>query len=315
MNEEQTRMSKHQKVKTKKLLLLKLLIGISSICMIIVLIFSSLYLWKAEQINGAISALDTETKFENTASPIDHTKGILLIAIDDDGQGNVEQGHTDGLTYVGINTETQEIMMMPIYRDARIPVVCDNHREENINRILQQTSLNCLVESAAEFLNLPIDYYVETSTGGFLQAVERVGTISVTSEETFCNGNYCFETGQTYDMTAEMALKYARYRGATSGLNRANRQLTIIKGVMDQCMSNPMGCFDQVSPILGEIIQTNFPISEFTKYLGLISSNLHIEQLEVIQGTNTQLADGWTQIVDQADLATKTEVIRSRIFE
>ena len=314
MSEEKVSMRRKRK-KQKVTVWKKVMIWIVGVIVICTLIIGGIYLWKADQINGALNALDKETTFTETASTIDDTKGILLIGIDDDGQGNIEQGHTDGLTYVGVNFKTQQVIMMPIYRDARIPIVCDNNREENINRILQQTNLNCLVESTANFLNLPIDYYAQTSTGGFLQAVEKLGTIQVTSEETFCNGEYCFEAGATYDMTADMALKYARYRGATSGLNRANRQMTILEGVAGQCLNDVLGCFDQVSPILGEIVRTNIPVSEMMNYLGAVTGKMTIAEIDVIQGTNTKLSDGWTQIVDKEDLIAKTEHIRTQIFQ
>lgn len=316
MSETGTRTRRRRsKKKPKMAVWQKILIGIGCVLVTIALIFGGLYAWKADQIQGALGAIDTETKFESTASTIDNTKGILLIGVDDDGGSTIDAGHTDSLTYIGVNFTTQEVIMLPIYRDARIPVACDNNREENINRILQQSNLNCLVESTANFLDLPIDYYVQTSTGGFLQAVSKFGTISVTSAESFCNGAYCFEAGTVYNMNAEMALQYARYRGATSGINRANRQVSIIEGVMNQCRADVFGCFDEISPILGDIVKMNIPITDMTQYLSAITGGLNIEQLAVISGTNTQLSDGWSQLVDMADLATKTQQIRTTIFQ
>lgn len=216
---------------------------------------------------------------------------------------------------MGINFKTQEAILLPIYRDARIPMVCDQNREENINRIYDQSDLNCLAASTSAFLDLPIDYYAQTSLDGFTLAVEQLGGIQVPARETFCQGAYCFEAGITYTMDAPMAVAYLQYRGGSSGLNRADRQMDIITGTAKQCLNKPFGCFDQVSPILGEIVKTNIPLTEMTNYLGAVSGALKIEQLSVIQGTNTQIADGWTQFVDEADRAAKTQIIRERIFK
>lgn len=294
----------------------KTLIGFGIFGLVIAIGIGSLYAWKAEQITGALEVLDTETKFESTASTVKNTKGILLIGLDNNnGFATLEHRYTDSLTYIGVNFDTQEMVMLPIYRDARIPMSCDNNREENINRIYDQSDLNCLVESTANFLELPIDYYAQTSLDGFTQAVNQFGTISVVASESFCQGSYCFNAGQTYEMSAEMAIAYLQYRGGSSGLNRADRQLDVIGGVANQCLGNPFGCFDTIAPILGEIAKTNIPVTEMTKYLGAITGSMTMSQLEVIQGTNTQLTDGWTQLVDQADLAAKTEQIRQQIFQ
>lgn len=294
----------------------KTLIGFGIFGLVITISIGGVYAWKAEQITGALEALDTETKFEETASTVKNTKGILLIGLDNNnGFDTLEHRYTDSLTYIGVNFDTQQMVMLPIYRDARIPMSCDNNREENINRIYDQSDLNCLVESTANFLGLPIDYYAQTSLDGFTQAVNQFGTISVMASESFCQGSYCFNAGQTYEMSAEMAIAYLQYRGGSNGLSRADRQLDIIDSVARQCLGNPFGCFDTIAPILGEIAKTNIPVNEMTKYLGAITGSMTMSQLEVIQGTNTQLADGWTQLVDQADLAAKTAQIRQQIFQ
>ncbi len=316
MSETGTRVRRRRKRKKKTPVWKKIVISIGSVLAVLALIFGGLYLWKAEQINGALTALDTETTFTKTASETANTKGILLIGLDNNnGFETLEHRYTDSLTYVGINLDTQEAMMVPIYRDARIPMVCENGREENINRIYDQSDLNCLAESTSAFLNLPIDYYVQTSLDGLTKAIEQFGTIAVTAGESFTQSGYSFVAGETYEMDAPMAIAYLRYRGSSSGLNRANRQLDVLQAGAQQCLGDPFGCFDIVAPILGEIVQTNFPLSQAPKYLGAITGAMTIEQLEVIQGTNTQLADGWTQIVDQADLAAKTEQIRTEIFQ
>ncbi|MGL6009734.1 MAG: LCP family protein [Culicoidibacterales bacterium] len=317
MSEEITRVQKRAQAKQPKMAWWKkVFIGFGIFGAVILLSLGGLYTWKAEQITGALEALDTETKFEETTSKVANTKGILLIGLDNNnGFGNFDHRYTDSLTYVGVNFDTQEIIMLPIYRDARIPMSCDNNREENINRIYDQSDMNCLVQSTANFLNLPIDYYAQTSLDGFTQAVNQFGTISVAASETFCQASYCFNNGQTYEMSAEMAIAYLQYRGGSNGLNRADRQLDVIHSVAKQCLNNPFDCFDTIAPILGEIVKTNVPLTEMTQYLGAVTGTMSMTQLEVIQGTNTQIADGWTQFVDQADLTTKTEHIRQAIFQ
>lgn len=316
MSEEITRVRRKRRTKKKRpSIWRKIFIGFTTVVALIALVFGGLYFWKAEQINGALTALDTETTFDKTASTQANTKGILLIGLDNNnGFETLEHRYTDSLTYVGINLDTQEAMMVPIYRDARIPMVCDNNREENINRIYDQSDLNCLAESTSAFLDLPIDYYVQTSLDGLTTAIEQFGTLEVVASESFSQAGYSFVAGETYTMDAPMAIAYLRYRGGSSGLNRANRQMDILEAGFQNCLGDPFGCFDKVAPILGEIVKTNFPISEAPKYLSAISGTLQLEQLEVIQGINTQLADGWTQLVDQADLVAKTAAIRSRIF-
>ncbi|MGL5042781.1 MAG: LCP family protein [Culicoidibacterales bacterium] len=252
-------------------------------------------------------------------STIPQTKGILLLGVDDDGGDALKTGHTDSITYVGANFKTKKAIALPIYRDAQINQVCLG-TAENINRIFRQQGIDCLVDSTAEFLKLPLDYYALISMTGLIEIINDLGTVDLVPTGTFCSDygedgiNYCFTEGVFQKMTGPQALAYIRYRGDTSGENRANRQLELILAIKNSCMENLLMCYIKVTPGVGGNMKTNIPPLQLFNIIEIFGADFVLEKMAVIDGYNTTNELGWTQIVNEKDRMAKSDYIKEQIF-
>lgn len=253
----------------------------------------------------------------STGSTISNTKGILILGVDNDG--DINTGHTDSITYLAANFKTNEAIALPIYRDANIMQRCTG-TTENINRVYGANGIKCLVESTADFLGLPVDYYALVTINGLINIIDGLGTVEITPTGTYCSDygedgvNYCFTEGQTQAMTGPQALAYIRYRGEHSGEDRANRQMELIMAIKDECMDNLLVCYAKATPRLPGGARTNIPVTELLSVSHIFTSKFQLETLEVLQGTNTTNEAGWTQYVYEYDLQNKAAIIRERIF-
>ena len=254
----------------------------------------------------------------STKSSQSHTKGILLLGVDNDG-GSIDNGHTDSITYLAANFQSNEAIALPIYRDANIMQRCTG-TSDNINRIYRNNGITCLVESTSDLLGLPVDYYAIVTIHGLIAIIDGMGSVEITPTGSYCSDygedgvNYCFEAGQTQEMTGPQALAYIRYRGGHSGENRANRQMELIMAIKNKCMENMLACYAQATPHLSQGVRTNIPLTELLDVAKIFTNSFQMENLEVLQGTNTTNDSGWTQYVSEYDLQYKTDIIRTRIF-
>ncbi|TLG72718.1 LytR family transcriptional regulator [Culicoidibacter larvae] len=278
-----------------------------------------LLLTQLPAIIGLFSAFEWRTF--STASNIPNTKGILILGLDDNNNSHadINSAYTDSITYVGANFKDKKAYALPIYRDAYIPVTCTGG-QENINRIYMQNGIDCLAESTSAFLGLPVDYYALITMDGLIDIVNALGGVDIVPTGTFCSDygkddqNYCFTAGEEMRMSGPQALAYIRYRGASNGENRANRQLELIMALKNECMDNVAKCYVRAVPSLSGAVKTNIPLTEIFNIADIFSDKFDMERLDVIQGQNALTEGGWREFVDEADRAEKTNIIRNEIF-
>lgn len=242
--------------------------------------------------------------------------GVLLLG-SDEGATNTNGGnHTDSLTYLAVNRRTGEVIALPIYRDAFIPLSCESGKSDNANRIYRDYGAECLKQSISDLLGLPVDYYLYTTSDAFVTILNDIGPITITPDESFCSnyGNddqeYCFESGVSQNMNGNELLAYARYRGNSSGERRAERHVPMIQGILNQCAADKQVCAGSVLlQMANGKIQSDIAVEAAIDLLRATK----VESLGVVGGTNFEDENGWHQRVDMDDLAKKVQVIRERM--
>ncbi|MGL4662265.1 MAG: LCP family protein [Culicoidibacterales bacterium] len=260
------------------------------------------------------------TAFTTTQSKKSDAKGILVIGTDLTGSAENLNGYADSITYFGINTTARKTASLPIYRDARIPVTCNNKQLDNINRITKKFNITCLAESTSSMLNLPIDYYVAITIDGVQTVVDKIGGIDITPTETFTseygrdNKIHSFTKGVKQHMDGPTVVAYLRDRQHGNGEGRANRQLSAIQAVKSACTTDILKCYNDVLPSVSKMMRTNIPVDKITMLSAIGDKSYDAKAFSVISGQNTQLQDGWSQIVDEDDRKTKTDYFRNNIF-
>lgn len=267
-----------------------------------------------------ISEVFDSTAFSTTQSKKGDAKGILVIGTDLSSGEESLNGYADSITYFGVNTANKKVASLPIYRDARVPVTCNNKQQDNINRITKKFNVTCLAESASAMLNLPVDYYVSITIDGVETIVDKIGGVTITPTETFSsiygrdNKTHTFQKGVPQHMDGATVVAYLRDRQHGNGEGRANRQLSAIQAVKSACSSDILKCYNDVLPSVSKMMRTNIPVDKITMLSAIGDKSYDSKAFSVIAGQNTQLNDGWSQIIDENDRKTKTNYFRENIF-
>jgi LCP family protein required for cell wall assembly len=254
-----------------------------------------------------------------SASTIRGTTGVLVVGLDNEGNDSLKNGRADSITYVGANWNAKKAVALPIYRDAYIMQTCTG-TEDNINQIYRNHGITCFIDSVAQFLDLPIDYYAILTIRGASNIITSLGGVALTPTSSYCSDYgedgkmHCFIAGQRQVMSGPQALAYIRYRGSHSGEKRANRQLELMYALKDHCAQNVLSCYFNIPPEFSQGVRTNMSLQEAEHLPALFSDAFHVQPLEVLAGRNNQTSEGWKQSVSAYDLITKTQIIREEIF-
>lgn len=286
--------------------------------MCVLLIFASVLVYMG--LNGKAS-FDTRKPVEiiNPAEVQNLTEdyyGILVLGSDQGATRTNGGNHTDSVTYLAINKKTQKAYALPIYRDTIVSVVCDG-TSKNVNQVYRDNGPECMRESVAALLGVPIDYYAYITSNGFVDILNGIGPITVTPEASYCSkyGNddqeYCFTEGSTKEMTGNELLAYARFRGNTSGEARANRHVQLLNKFFEKCLGDTKLCGAKVlTGYLSNDIQTDLPFEEVLQ----LTAPIYLENLGVISGSNFEDASGWHQRMNEDDKQAKIARIQQEIF-
>lgn len=262
------------------------------------------------------------TSFDSTSSKRDDAKGILVIGTDlTSGEDNLN-GFADSITYFGLNTTSRKSASVPVYRDTRVEVTCENNQLDNINRITKKHNISCFAETTSKFLNLPVDYYVSITIDGVATVVDKIGGITITPTETFSSKygrdeqTHYFVAGQTQKMDGATTVAFLRDRQHGNGDRRANRQLLAIQAVKKACDNDLLKCYNDVLPNVSKMMRTNIPVDKITMLSAIGDSSYNTKAFPVIAGDDKEfpLPMGWTRIAKPEDLKTKTDYFRENIF-
>lgn len=241
---------------------------------------------------------------------LNETFGMLILGSDLGATQTNGGNHTDSLTYATINLKTGKAVLLPIYRDALILDVCQSS-EKNINHIYRDSGVGCLKKSFEKAFDLPVKHYIYITADGFVDFFNVLPKAKIIAQETFCSnfGNddkqYCFSEGIEYEMNGNELLAFARYRGNSSGLVRAQRNTKILPELYNVCTKNKNECLTSIfNVILQKKIQTDIP---FTMIMSK-DNPLYFEVLTVLQGENYEDNQKiWHQSVNREDLQKKRE--------
>lgn len=250
--------------------------------------------------------------------------GFLFLG-SDKGAGKTNGGnHTDSIMYVAYNPEKKKAYIIPIYRDTFLSLTCGG--EKNINHVYRDNGADCLMTSVSKMLTLPVDYYIYTTADAFVSITDSIGGVPIVAEETFCSvysndeKTYCVEKGQSYQMSGNMLLAYARDRNHGSGVPRANRHQAILSALMQGCMNQFGACMKEstVQMVKGNIAH-NIPVTSLSDLKeSVFQPNEKVELVSMGSISGENYADSenvWHMRVDPADITNKKKIIESDFGE
>lgn len=196
--------------------------------------------------------------------------------------------------------------MLSIPRDTRTEIV-GHGTTDKINHAYAFGGVAMSMDTVENFLDIPIDYYMQINMEGFKDIVDAVGGVTVNNDLDFTYSGVHFPEGQI-TLDGEDALKFSRMRkeDPRGDFGRQLRQRLIIQAVIKEGASlNSLTNFDDIFDALGKNVKTNITFNDMVDIQKNYKSAAgNIEQFS-IEGTGQTINKVWYLVVSDAE---KTEI-------
>jgi polyisoprenyl-teichoic acid--peptidoglycan teichoic acid transferase len=210
---------------------------------------------------------------------------VLLLGVD---QRENDRGRSDSIIVLTVNPNNNSVKMVSIPRDTRTEIV-GKGTTDKINHAYAFGGVEMSMNTIENFLDIPIDYYVQINMEGFKDIVDSVGGVTVQNDLDFTYEGTHFPKGEL-KLNGEKALKYSRmrYEDPRGDFGRQQRQRQIIQAVINEGASlSSLTNYGDIFTALGTNVKTNLTFNEMvtiqSKYKEASKS---IEQIQVnAQGT------------------------------
>ena len=224
---------------------------------------------------------------------------VLMLGVDErDG----DSGRSDTMIVLTVNPDKKSVKMLSIPRDTRTEIV-GHGTTDKINHAYAFGGVPMSMDTVENFLDIPIDYYMQINMEGCKDIVDSVGGVTVENDLDFTYEGDHFAKGPV-NLNGEDALKFSRmrYDDPRGDFGRQLRQRLIIQAVIKEGASlNSLTNFDSIFEALSKNIKTNITFDEMidiqSKYKAAASN---IEQL-TINGSGQTINKVWYLVVDDSE--------------
>lgn len=206
-------------------------------------------------------------------SPFESSKlNILVVGYDSLVNGSPR---ADTIILASIDLKTKDVGLLSIPRDTRVDI--PGHGMNRVNASHAFGGIELTDKTLELFLDVPIDYYVETNFNGFAKIVDSLDGVEINISQPL---HYVDKAGDLYiDLPAgqqvlngDEALQYVRYRESIEGdIGRVARQQKFIKAMFkkvlrpDIVMKLP-GIYTEVK----KTVNTNIPLQDISPFIHLL---------------------------------------------
>lgn len=216
---------------------------------------------------------------------------ILLLGIG--GPGHQGAYLTDTIIIASLKPSTNEVAFLSIPRDLYVDIPGLGFRKiNNANAFGRETNYpgggeQLTADVVAQVTGLPIHYYARIDFMGFVEAIDRIGGVTVTIDRSFVDPEYptanfgyqtvSFRAGEQ-KMDGKSALVFVRSRHGSNGegsdFSRSKRQQKILLAVKDKTLSpgtmlNPLRINDLLETV-GNRTKTNMELQEIVRLAWLV---------------------------------------------
>ncbi|MFP7484964.1 LytR family transcriptional regulator [Priestia filamentosa] len=205
---------------------------------------------------------------------------ILLLGVD---EREGDRGRSDSMILMTVNPDTKSMKMVSIPRDTRTEII-GHGTTDKINHAYAYGGVNMAVDTVENFLDVPVDYYVQVNMESFKDIVDAVGGVTVNNSLDFTYDGVHFKKGQI-SLNGEEALKFSRmrYEDPRGDFGRQERQRQIIQAVIKKGASfNTLANYGDILDTIGKNIKTNLTFDNMKDIQSNYKEARHsLEQLQV----------------------------------
>lgn len=195
----------------------------------------------------------------------------------------------DTIIVASVNLDTNSIGLLFIPRDTRVQV--NGHGYDRINASHAYGGISLLKETVEDFLNIKLDYYLETDFQGFAEIIDQIGGLDIHIDKPLhyvdkAGGLYIDLPAGNVHLNGKKALQYVRYRGTRGDIGRVQRQQKFVQALMKKAVSSQVifnlpGIYKEVM----DSLNTNIPIKDITPFVKLAkNADLSNMKTEMVPG-------------------------------
>lgn len=213
-----------------------------------------------EKIHEPIDRKKSDLRAEEVVLTKKDPFSILMLGVD---QRTGDTGRSDTIIVLTVNANQNSIKMLSIPRDTRTEIV-GHGTVDKINHAYAFGGVTMSMNTVEQFLDIPIDYYMQINMESFKDIVDSVGGVTVNNDLDFSSDGVHFQEGQiTLNGKDALAFSRMRYDDPRGDFGRQFRQRLIIQGVIREGASlSSITNYSSIFEALGDNLRTNLTFSE-----------------------------------------------------
>lgn len=205
---------------------------------------------------------------------------VLMLGVD---EREGDKGRSDTIIVLTVNPNNNSVKMLSIPRDTRTNII-GKGKEDKINHAFAFGGVPMAMDTVENFLDIPIDYYMQINMEGFKDIVDAVGGVEVQNNLDFTSNNFHFAKGEI-TLNGEEALSFSRmrYEDTRGDFGRQSRQRQIIQAVINKGVSlSSLTNFSDISTAIGKNIKTNLTFEQIVNIQkNYREAGKNIQQMEI----------------------------------
>ncbi|MCD7836797.1 MAG: LCP family protein [Lachnospiraceae bacterium] len=237
---------------------------------------------------------------EAVASEAIRDEGVInILLIGNDSRDNSEDGRSDAMILLSINSKSKKIYMTSLLRDMYVDI--PGYDGNRLNAAYAYGGAELLMETVEQNFNIEVNRYIQVNFEAFANLVDAVGGVELelSSEEVEYVNAYLWEYNILLDrpegtdymdtslsgiihLNGPQALAYSRNRYIGTDFGRTERQRKVLSAVINKLpaaiLTNPKGLIDGLLPNL----TTNLTQKECYQLSFIV---LRLLSYDIIQGS------------------------------
>ncbi len=222
------------------------------------------------------------------SSPFKKEKiNVLIVGYDSEING---PSRADTIILASFDIDTKEAGIIFIPRDTRVKIPERSYGK--INSTHAYGGIKLTKKTVENFLDIPIDYYVETDFKGFENIIDLIGGVEINIKSHLyyvdkAGGLYINLKPGRQNLSGSEALQYVRYRDTAMGdIGRVARQQKFLNAVIEKGTSPAI--IPKLPGIVKELndsVETNIPLQDINPFLSLAKEiDLNKVKIEMLPG-------------------------------
>ncbi len=257
---------------------MKKLIRIMTVALIITLGVAIYFFYLLYSVANEAYSPPKEPKSDKRARQVNIEEdpfSLLLIGID---AREADQGRADTIIVLTANPHKNSVKLTNIPRDTLVKIP-DRDQLDKINHSYAYGGIQLTRETVEEFLDLPIDGYVQVNMQGLEKIVDSLGGIDIHVDSPFTYQGVTFRGDMTLNGKQTLAFVQMRKHDPEGDLGRNKRQQKVIralfrKGTEFRTLPRLKRVLEQIGPHLKTDISPWKLISLHQRYRGIDDSRI-----------------------------------------